>query len=84
MWIRFNNILFLQLFMLFSTRVLEFLIMETTNIYEILHLLSLIKIKPNMDFGGGIWHLHIYAIIQFFFSFLFQREWRKVHIDGPN
>jgi hypothetical protein len=27
--------------------------METTNIYDFLHLLSLIKIKPNMDFGGG-------------------------------
>jgi hypothetical protein len=52
MWIRFNNILFLQLFMLFTTRVLEFWIMETTNIYEFLHLLSLIRIKPNMDFGG--------------------------------
>jgi hypothetical protein len=45
MWIRFNNIMFLQLFMLFSTRVLEFLVMETTNIYDFLHLLSLFKIK---------------------------------------
>ncbi len=27
--------------------------MEITNIYDFLHLLSLIKIRPNMDFGGG-------------------------------
>jgi len=39
--------------MLFTIRVLEFWVMETTNIYDFLHLLSLIKIKPNMDFGGG-------------------------------
>jgi hypothetical protein len=45
-----------------NTRVLEFWVMETTNIYDYLHLLSLIKIRPNMDWGGGgIWHLHIYV-----------------------
>jgi hypothetical protein len=27
--------------------------METTNIYDFLQLLSLIKIKPNMDFARG-------------------------------
>jgi hypothetical protein len=32
--------------------------MKITNIYDFLHLLSLIKIRPNMDFvgGGGIGH----------------------------
>jgi hypothetical protein len=25
--------------------------METTNIYDFLHILNLIKIKPNMNFG---------------------------------
>jgi len=38
--------------MLFNTKVLEFWVMETTNIYDFLQLLSLIKIRPNMDFGG--------------------------------
>jgi hypothetical protein len=28
--------------------------METIHIYEFLHLLSLIKIRPNMDFGGNL------------------------------
>jgi len=45
--------------MLFNTRVLEFWVMETTNIYDFLHLLSLIKIKPNMDLGGGLAFAHI-------------------------
>jgi hypothetical protein len=39
--------------MLFNTRVLEFWVMETTNIYNFLHLLSLIEIRPNRDFGRG-------------------------------
>jgi hypothetical protein len=52
--------------------------METTNIYDFLHLLSLIKIKPNMDFGGGIWHN------TFIFLFSSQREWRKAHKQRPN
>jgi len=56
--------------MLFDVRVLEFKVMDTMNIYEILHLLILIKIKHNMDFGG-IWHLHIYATKHIhFFLFL--------------
>jgi hypothetical protein len=59
--------------MLFNIRVLEFWVMEITNIYDFLHLLSLIKIRPNMDLGGGIWHLHIYDTI-FFFSFFFLKE----------
>jgi hypothetical protein len=47
--------------MLFSIRFLKFWIMEKINIYDFLHFLSLIKIKPNMDFGGklafvDIWH----------------------------
>jgi len=43
--------------------------MEITNIYNLLHLLNLIKIRSNMDFGG-IWHLHIY-MSQYIFYFLF-------------
>jgi hypothetical protein len=34
MWIRFNNIMFLQLFMLFNIMVLKFWIMETIKIYD--------------------------------------------------
>jgi len=35
--------------------------MDKTNVYDFLHFLSLIKIKPNMGFGGklalvDIWH----------------------------
>jgi len=41
--------------------------METTNIHDFLHLLNLIKIGLDMDFGGGIWPLHIYATIHCFF-----------------
>jgi len=33
--------------------------METTNIYDFLHLLSLITIKPNMDFWGDLGFAHI-------------------------
>jgi len=69
MWIRFINIMFLQLFMLFSTRVLEFWIMETTNIYDFLHLLSLIKIKPNLDFEGNLTFAHICHNTFFYFFF---------------
>jgi hypothetical protein len=45
--------------MLFNIRVLEFKVMETTNIYDFLHFLSLIKIKPNMNFGGDLAFAHI-------------------------
>jgi hypothetical protein len=51
MWIEFSNIIFLQLFMLFNTRVSKFWVIKTTNIYDFLHILSLIKIRPNMNFG---------------------------------
>jgi hypothetical protein len=47
--------------------------METTNIYDILHLLSLNQIRLNIDFGGGIWHLHIYTTIHFFNLFISKR-----------
>jgi hypothetical protein len=71
MWIRFNNIMFLQLFMLFSIRVLEFWVIETTNIYDFLHLLSLIKIKPNINFGGILAFTHIcHNTNSFIFFFL--------------
>jgi len=59
--------------MLFNTRVLEFWVMETTNIYDFLHLLSLIKIKPNMDLGGGV-GICTYMTQYFFFSFFSLKE----------
>ncbi len=69
MWIIFNNIMFLQIFILFSTKVLEFWVMETTKIYDFLHLLNLIKIRPNMDFGGNLAFAHMYVTIHFSISF---------------
>ncbi len=42
-----------------SIRVLEFWVMETTYIYDFLHLLSLITIKPNMDFLVDLAFAHI-------------------------
>jgi hypothetical protein len=42
--------------------------METINIYDFLHLLSLVKIKPNMDFGGDLAFAHV-CHNTFFFSF---------------
>jgi hypothetical protein len=45
--------------MLFHTRVLEFWVVEITNIYDFLHLLSLIKIRPNIIFGGNLAFAHI-------------------------
>jgi len=65
-----------------STRVLEFWVMETTNIYDFLHLLSLIKIKLNMDFGGG------FGICRYMSQYIFlnknyQRKW-KAHKQRPN
>jgi hypothetical protein len=41
--------------------------METTNIYDFLHFLSLIKI--NMDFGGDLAFAHICHNTFFFFFF---------------
>jgi hypothetical protein len=61
-----------------NTRVLEFWVVKITNIYDFLHLLSLIKIRPNMDFGGQIWHLHIYATIHFFFSLFLKESGERV------
>jgi hypothetical protein len=74
MWIIFSNIMFLQLFILFRTRVLEFWVMEATNLYDFLHLLNLTKIRPNMDFGGNLAFAHIYATIHFPFSFFFKQS----------
>jgi hypothetical protein len=65
--------------MLFSTRVLEFLVMETTNIYDFLHLLNLIKIKPNMDFGGNLAFAHICHNTFLFYFFLSKRMEKGSH-----
>jgi hypothetical protein len=65
-----------------SIRVLEFWVMETTNIYDFLHLLSLITMKPNMDFGGDLAFAHICHNIFSFFKNS-QRKW-KAHKQRPN
>jgi hypothetical protein len=36
----------------------EFWVIKTINIYEFLHILSLIKIRPNMDFGRNLAFAH--------------------------
>jgi hypothetical protein len=69
--------------MLFNTKVLEFWDMETTNIYDFLHFLSLIKIRPNMDFGAGFGICTYMPQYTFFFLFFSQREWRKAHKQRP-
>jgi hypothetical protein len=44
--------------------------MEIINIYDFLRLLSLIKIRLNMDFGGDLAFAHIcHNIFSFLFSF---------------
>jgi hypothetical protein len=55
--------------MLFSIRVLEFWVSETTNIYDFLHLLSLIKNIPNTNFGGGFGICTYMSQYTFFFFF---------------
>jgi hypothetical protein len=50
--------------------------MQTTNIYDFLHLLSLIKIRPNMDFGGDLAFAHI-CHNTFFFLFFFKESREK-------
>ncbi len=57
--------------MLFSTKVLRFWIMEKTNIFNVLHILSLIKIKPNMDFGGNLAFVDIWHKTHSFFFFYY-------------
>jgi len=65
-----------------SIRVLEFWVMETTYIYDFLHLLSLITIKPNMDFFGRF-SICTYMPQYIFKKKKFQREWRKDHKQRP-
>jgi hypothetical protein len=70
-----------------STRVLEVWVMETTNIYNFLHLLSLIIIRTNMDLGGGGGEVGFGICTympQYFFLLFSQREWRKDHNQRPN
>jgi hypothetical protein len=63
-----------RLFTLFSIKVFLFLIMETTNIYDFLHLLNLTKIRPNMDFGGNLAFAHICHDTFFSFSFYLEES----------
>jgi hypothetical protein len=53
--------------------------METKNIYDFLHLLSQIKIRPNTNFGGDLAFAHICHNTFLFILFFSQREWRKAH-----
>jgi hypothetical protein len=71
--------------MLFSIRVLNFRVMaHTTNIRDFLHLLSLIKIIYNVNFGGNLAFAHPCHKTHSFFKELFQGEWRKPHLDRLN
>jgi hypothetical protein len=47
--------------------------METKNIYDFLHLLSQIKIRPNTNFGGDLVFAHICHNTFLFILFFFQR-----------
>jgi hypothetical protein len=69
--------------MLLNTRVLKIWVMKITNIYDFLHLLSLIKINRNMNFGGNLALTHICHKTHSIFFFLFQGEWSKAHVDKP-
>jgi hypothetical protein len=60
--------------MLLNTKVLEFWVMDTTKIYDFLHLLSLIKIRPNMDFGEILAFAHKCHKAHSFFFFFSQGE----------
>jgi hypothetical protein len=68
--------------MLFNSKVLEFWIMETTKIYHFLHLLSLIKIRRNMNFGEILTFAHICHKTLFFLVFSSQGEWKNTHVIG--
>jgi hypothetical protein len=69
--------------MLFNIRVLQIWVMETIIIYDFLHLLNLIKIRYNMNFGEN-WHLQIYVTRHIhFFSFKESGE-KLVLIDQTN
>jgi len=51
--------------------------METIHIYEFLHLLSLIKIRSNMDFEGNLAFANIWY--NFFLKFLINRVEKGSH-----
>jgi hypothetical protein len=53
--------------------------METTNIYDILHLLSLIKIRPNMNFGEDLVFAHICHNLYIYIYIYILIEWRKAY-----
>jgi hypothetical protein len=58
--------------------------MERTNTYDFLQLLSLIKIKLNMNFGEKMAFAHIcYKTHPIFFLF-FQGKWQKACVDRLN
>jgi hypothetical protein len=48
--------------------------METTNIYDFLHLLSLIKTRPIMDFGVDLAFSHLFHNKFLFFLFFIKEN----------
>jgi hypothetical protein len=52
--------------------------MEIINIYDFLHLLSIIKIKPNMDFGGDLAFAYICDNTLFFFLFFLKESGERL------
>ncbi len=59
--------------------------MKITNIYDFLHLLSLIKIRPNMNFGGNLALAHICHKTHSIFSFSFKESGENLMlINQPN
>jgi len=66
---------------MFNIRVLEFWVLEITNIYDFLHLLSLIKIRSNMDFGRDLVFAYICHNALLFFFFLKESEEKLTSID---
>jgi len=52
--------------------------METINIYDFLHLLSLITIKPNMDFLVDLAFAHICHNILFFIFYFFKESGERL------
>jgi len=52
--------------------------METTNIYDFLHLLSLIKTRPNMDFGVDLAFAHLFHNKHLFFLFFIKENGKRL------
>jgi hypothetical protein len=60
-----------------NSKVLEFWVMEITSIYDFLHLLNLIKNRPNMDWGGGGFGICTY-MPQYYYFFPFKESGERL------